>query len=82
MHHGGFDGTQVGANSNHSLTRYSVQFLRDLEIFFGSRFKIAPVPFDLELVGSEKETGQHVGSGEVAVSCVGIGYSNVNKAMA
>lgn len=41
-----------------------MQYLRDLEAFFGVRFKV-------------KSVGE-----EMVVSCVGVGYSNVNKAMA
>jgi RNA 3'-terminal phosphate cyclase-like protein len=53
----------------------SIQFLRDVLTFFGVKFKITPAPRDQPAEG-------HSGTGEVLVSCVGIGYSNVNKAMA
>lgn len=50
-----------------------IQYLRDLMAFFGVRFKIQP----------PKPTEDYTPSpGEVVVSCVGVGFSNVNKAMA
>lgn len=51
----------------------SIQYLRDLMTFFGVRFKVqAPK-------SSEESTHS---PGEVVVSCVGVGFSNVNKSMA
>lgn len=49
----------------------SVQYLRDLLAFFGTQFKIVP---------AEVEEGET--TGELIVSCVGVGYSNVNKSTA
>ncbi len=49
-------------------------------VFFGVKFKISPAPAP-ELEEGEERPPQH-GTGEVLVSCVGVGYSNVNKAMA
>lgn len=49
-----------GSCADHS----SIQFLRDVETFFGTRFKIA-----------QADQG-------AIVSCVGVGYSNVNKSVA
>ncbi len=54
----------------------SVHFLRDVLVFFGVKFKVTPVPRDRE------DGPRPAGTGEVLVSCVGIGYSNVNKSMA
>jgi len=52
---------------------HSIQYLRDLMTFFGVRFKVqAPK-------SSEESTHS---PGEVVVSCVGVGFSNVNKSMA
>ncbi|OCF75925.1 18S rRNA biogenesis protein RCL1 [Kwoniella mangroviensis CBS 8886] len=48
------------------LTAHSVQFFRDMMLFFGTKYKLV-------------ENSQ---TGEVDVSCIGIGYSNVNKSMA
>jgi hypothetical protein len=50
-----------------------VQYLRDLMAFFGVRFKIQPQKSVDEAVSA---------TGEVVVSCVGVGFSNVNKSMA
>lgn len=62
------------------LTAHTVQFLRDVLLFFGVKFKITPVrAADGE---SSAQDGEHAGTGPVVASCVGIGYSNVNKAMA
>lgn len=55
----------------------SIQFLRDILDFFGVKFKISPAPKD-----DDEPENPNVGTGEVTVSCVGVGYSNVNKAMA
>ena len=44
--------------------------------FFGVKFKVTPAPRD------ESADARPTGTGEVLVSCVGVGYSNVNKAMA
>ena len=52
------------------LTAHSVQYLRDLMAFFGVRFKIQP------------QKAEESSAGEVIVSCVGVGFSNVNKSMA
>jgi len=63
-------------------------------LFFGVKFKITPaIPKVTKPVGDEEEEEEEEeaeevikpsdsGTGEVMVSCVGIGYSNVNKAMA
>ncbi|WVR09531.1 18S rRNA biogenesis protein RCL1 [Kwoniella sp. DSM 27419] len=48
------------------LTAHTVQFFRDMLAFFGTKYKLV----------------EDATSGEVTVSCIGIGYSNVNKAMA
>lgn len=45
----------------------SVQFLRDINTFFGVRFKITPA--------ADEEQ-------ELVFSCVGVGYSNINKSVA
>ncbi|TXT15616.1 hypothetical protein VHUM_00119 [Vanrija humicola] len=57
------------------LTAHTIQFLRDVMAFFGVKFKITPVEADADAPKRD-------GTGEVLVSCVGIGYSNVNKSMA
>jgi RNA 3'-terminal phosphate cyclase-like protein len=51
--------------------------------FFGVKFKISPAPKsdDADADATPKQQQQH-GTGEVLVSCVGVGYSNVNRAMA
>ncbi|EIW68216.1 hypothetical protein TREMEDRAFT_32298 [Tremella mesenterica DSM 1558] len=56
------------------LTSHTIQFLRDMVIFFGVKFKLTPVQSD--------SITEKTSTGEVMVSCVGIGYSNVNKSMA
>lgn len=59
-----------------------MQFLRDVLDFFGVKFKISPAEREGEL-GLPTGTGEgREGTGEVTVSCVGVGYSNVNRAMA
>jgi len=52
--------------------------------FFGVKFKItpAPRPEDGEDKDGDAQAPQHTGTGEVLMSCVGVGYSNVNRAMA
>lgn len=67
-------GKQSGSHS-------SIQFLRDVLVFFGVKFKISPAPKP-EPEEGEAERPEVVGTGEVLVSCVGVGFSNVNKAMA
>lgn len=64
-----------------SADPHRVQFLRDVLVFFGVKFKISPAPKP-EMEEGEAERAPSVGTGEVLVSCVGVGYSNVNKAMA
>lgn len=69
-----------------------IQFLRDTLLFFGVKFKVVPfVKTSAPLAGEEDEEEDENpsipivegrGTGEVVVSCVGIGYSNVNKSMA
>lgn len=72
--------------------------MRDILQFFGVKFKVTPFTKSRSgkaaVEGDEEEdeeeernpTLQAVdgkeGTGEVLVSCLGIGYSNVNKAMA
>lgn len=58
------------------LSPHAVQFLRDCLLFFGVKFKITPFRGD----DGEEIAGR--GTGPVVASCVGVGYSNVNKAMA
>lgn len=53
------------------LTEYSIGFLRSLREFFGVTFKI-------EHYESEDEQ-EGTGSSKVLLTCVGIGYSNINK---
>ncbi|XP_066148587.1 probable RNA 3'-terminal phosphate cyclase-like protein [Euwallacea fornicatus] len=53
------------------LTEYSIGFLRNLREFFGVTFK-------LEHYNSDEER-ESVGSDKVMLTCVGIGYSNINK---
>ncbi|CAK9780637.1 18S rRNA biogenesis protein [Cutaneotrichosporon oleaginosum] len=62
------------------LTAHTIQFLRDVLLFFGVKFKISPAPAPELEEGEERPATR--GTGEVLVSCVGVGYSNVNKAMA
>jgi len=60
-----------------NLTSHSIQFLRDIMAFFGVKFKISPAPSTVDEDGEPTST-----TGEVVVSCVGVGYSNNNKPMA
>ncbi|KAK4687364.1 RNA 3'-terminal phosphate cyclase-like protein, partial [Tremellales sp. Uapishka_1] len=62
------------------LTAHSIQFLRDVMLFFGVKFKISPLVKDRPVEGDAELAP--TGTGEVLVSCTGIGYSNVNKSMA
>lgn len=50
------------------LTDYTIWFLRHLREFLGITFKIEPY---------ENEEG--TGSSKVLLTCVGIGYTNINK---
>ena len=51
----------------------SIQFLRHLKEFFGVMFKIQAQQTD-----DESATG---GEAKVLLSCVGVGYTNINKTM-
>lgn len=53
------------------LTEYSIGFLRNLKEFFGVTFKIEHHESEDEHLGT--------GSSKVLLTCVGIGYSNINK---
>jgi len=88
------------------LTAHSVQYLRDINDFFGVRFKIAPVSRtatqtdDAELADEQVDDNGDVVMkfmrnrdqtesrqkklvpDEFMVSCLGVGYSNINKSMA
>lgn len=78
------------------LSPNAVQFLRDLLTFFGVKFKITPFRAEEDEAEGEsgkgafggkggkgdEENAERKGTGPVVASCVGIGYSNVNKAMA
>lgn len=68
------------------LSAHAVQFLRDCLLFFGVKFKITPFRDENgEEIGGARREGdgeQSAGTGPVVASCVGVGYSNVNKAMA
>jgi RNA 3'-terminal phosphate cyclase-like protein len=69
--------------SSFCADRCSIQFLRDIMLFFGVKFKITQAPKEVDEEGVEVTTAERqAGTGEVMVSCVGVGYSNVNKAMA
>jgi RNA 3'-terminal phosphate cyclase-like protein len=75
-----------------------IHFLRDIMSFFGVKFKITPYRKGAPVVKTgesdddeddEEERNPTLqtsegrqGTGEVLMSCIGIGYSNVNKAMA
>jgi RNA 3'-terminal phosphate cyclase-like protein len=75
-----------------------VQFMRDILLFFGVKFKItpytkgAPTPKATDEEESEEDEEERnptlqpvegrAGTGEVLMSCIGVGYSNVNKSMA
>lgn len=52
----------------------SIQFLRHLKEFFGVMFKIEAQQGD----DNDRETG---GENKVLLSCVGVGYTNINKTM-
>ena len=52
----------------------SIQFLRHLKEFFGVMFKIEAQQSD----DNDRETG---GENKVLLSCVGVGYTNINKTM-
>lgn len=53
------------------LTAYSIELLRNMKLFLG-------VTFRLELVKGE-EKGTSRGSDKVAMTCIGVGYQNMNK---
>ena len=61
-----------------------IQFLRDMLLFFGVKFKITPANTTTkpEISSMTETETKSSGTGEVLISCVGIGYSNVNKSMA
>ncbi len=69
--------SQVSDTRSFSLRLYSIQFLRDILTFFGVRFKITP--FSREGLG---DAIRPPGMGEMVVSAVGVGFSNINKSTA
>ena len=52
----------------------SIQFLRHLKEFFGVMFKIEAQQSD----DNDREIGRE---NKVLLSCVGVGYTNINKTM-
>ena len=52
----------------------SIQFLRHLKEFFGVMFKI-------QAQQSDGDDGSTSGETKVLLSCVGVGYTNINKTM-
>lgn len=55
------------------MSQYTIGFLRHLREFFGITFKISN-PQELD---DEEEASY--GSQKVLLTCVGIGYTNINK---
>lgn len=56
-----------------SLTDYTIAFLQHFREFFGVTFKIQPNVLD------EDDDSMARGADKVNLTCVGIGYSNLNK---
>lgn len=56
------------------ISEYTIGFLRHLRDFFGITFKVSNPQQDEE---DEDDTGY--GSNKVLLTCVGIGYTNINK---
>lgn len=57
------------------LTPYTIQFLRHLKEFFGVMFKIQAQKSD------DDDDIRTRGESKVLLSCVGVGYTNINKTM-
>ncbi|ESO92599.1 hypothetical protein LOTGIDRAFT_216688 [Lottia gigantea] len=57
------------------LTPYSIHFLRHIKEYFQLMFKIDPVQV------AEEEEDLQIGGEKLLLTCVGIGYSNVSKAI-
>ncbi|KAK6179261.1 hypothetical protein SNE40_011664 [Patella caerulea] len=57
------------------LTPYTIQFLRHIQDFFQLMFKVDPVPVP------EEEEELNTGGEKLLLTCVGVGYSNVSKAI-
>ena len=57
-----------------ALTSYSVELLRHMKMFLG-------VTFRLEVIKREKEIkkGERKGRDKVLLTCIGVGYQNMNK---
>ena len=53
---------------------YSIQFLRHLKEFFGVMFKI-------QAQQSDDDNSVAGGESKILLSCVGAGYTNINKTM-
>ena len=53
---------------------YSIQFLRHLKEFFGVMFKI-------QAQQSDDDSSVAGGESKILISCVGAGYTNINKTM-
>lgn len=56
------------------LSPYTVKFLQHLRDFFGVTFKLDPK--DKE---ADEDDDLHDGATKVMMTCLGIGYSNINK---
>lgn len=56
------------------LTPYTIQFLRHLKDVFGVMFKI-------QAQQSDDDNGAAGGENKILLSCVGAGYTNINKTM-
>ena len=57
-----------------ALTSYSVEMLRNMKEFLG-------VTFRLEVIQNERkeEKGKRKGHDKVLLTCIGVGYQNLNK---
>lgn len=57
------------------LTPYTIQFLRHVYSFFDVMFKIEPQQV------SEEDEDLRSGGEKLILTCVGVGYSNISKAV-
>jgi RNA 3'-terminal phosphate cyclase-like protein len=55
-----------------ALTSYSVEMLRHMKLFLG-------VTFRLELIQKKDKKGERKGRDKVLMTCIGVGYQNLNK---
>ena len=60
------------------LTPYSVEMLRNMKLFLGITFRLELIPAKKHK--KNENEGMKSGSDKVLLTCIGVGYQNLNKA--